>query len=275
MNILCDLTPNDIGISGLIVAVICAFTALGFVRGVVKLIFLLFTIAGTGYAAYWGSYEGLSYLQRSWAGAPGQLAHVFAAICGLVSFYLLSKIFGFFTDPFQNTDFLSRFAFGVPAALVSLIAVISLIWLSLNFLKDKGAEGEIKYLITQDDKDEDARMKSYPTLANLKQRFESVGMGQSMANIYKLHDTEKYTLIKLLVISLTDPERTKQLAEIDHVRSVMRHSQVRAMMSDIATRKQVANNDVQGLLVNSLIIEALKDKRLREDLAPIKQEQLR
>ena len=145
MTFLCELTPTEIGTSGIIILVIGVLTALGFIRGTVKLIFLVFTIAGAGYAAYWGSQEGLTYLQRQWPGAPQQLGMVFAAICGIVAFYLLSKIFGFFTNPFENSGVISEIAFGVPAAMISLVAATSLVWLSLNFLKDKGAEGEIKY----------------------------------------------------------------------------------------------------------------------------------
>lgn len=275
MSILSDLTPAEIGISGLIITFIAVFTALGFIKGVVKLVFLLFTIAGSGYAAYWGSYEGLNFLQRSWPGAPGQLAPVFAFICGIVVFYLLSKIFGFFTNPFENNGFIAGFAFGVPAAIISLVAVVCLVWLSLNFLNNKGAEGELKYLITQDDENVDARMKSYPTLANFKQKVELVGIGRSLANIYKLHDAEKFTLAKLLIIANTDKERMKQLSERKQVIAVLQHSLIRDIMKDLATRKQIVNNDVQGIIVNSLINQAVKDKKIREDLSQIAPDLLR
>jgi hypothetical protein len=275
MIFLSELTPGEIGTSGIIIAVITILTVLGFVRGAVKLIFLLFTIAGAGYAGYWGSQEGLTYLQRQWPAAPEQLGSVFAVICGLIAFFFLSKIFSFFTDPFENSDFISRVAFGVPAALVSLIAATGLVWLSLNFLKDKGAEGEIKYWITQDDENKDARLKSYPTLANLKRSFESSGVGKKMADLYKLHDREKFNLAKLLVIASTSKEKIKELGEDERVVKIMRNLEVRKLMNNTGLRKQIAGNDVQGILANPLFNEALQDKSLMKDLISINSKELR
>lgn len=275
MTFLCDLTPTELGTSGIIIAVIGVLTALGFIRGTVKLIFLVFTIAGAGYAAYWGSQEGLTLLQKQWPAAPQQLGVVFAAICGIIAFYLLSKIFGFFTNPFENSSMLAEIAFGIPAALISLVAATGLVWLSLNFLKDKGAEGELKYLITQDDENPDARMKSYPTLSNLKMSFESSGVGRKMANLYKLHEAEKYNLAKLLVIANTASDKMKELAEVEQIMRIYRNYEVRKLMNNVALRKQIAKNDIQGLLANPDFNSVLKDKQLREDLLVISSESLR
>lgn len=275
MTILSELNLNELGTSGIITAVIASLTLLGFLKGSVKLVFLLFTIAGSVYAAYWGSEEALTYLQRSWPAAPGALGSVFAVICGLVSFYFLSKIFSFFTNPFENSNLISRIAFGVPAALVSLLAATGLVWLSLNLLKDKGAEGEIKYWISQDNENAATRLKNYPTLANLKQRFESSIMGKKMANIYKLHDREKYNLAKLLVISSTSGEKITKLAENERVKKVLRNPEVRKLMNDTTVRKLIAENNVQGLLMNPDLNIALTEKKLMDDLISISAEPLR
>jgi len=275
MTFLSELNLNELGTSGIIIAVIAVLTLLGFIKGAVRLVFLLFTLAGAGYAAYWGSEEGLAYLQKSWPEAPEQLGSVFAVICGLIAFYFLSKIFGFFTNPFENSNFISRVAFGVPAALVSLLAATGLVWLSLNFLKDKGAEGEIKYWITQDDVNTGTRLKNYPMLANLKQRFESSSMGKKMANLYKLHDSEKHNLAKLLVIANTSRDKINQLAEDERVKKILSNPKVRKLMNDPTVRKQIAENDIHGLLENTHIKDALKEKQLMDDLTSISSEQLK
>lgn len=275
MNILSELNLNELGTSGVITAVIAVLTLLGFIKGAVKLVFLLFSIAGAGYAAYWGSEEGLTYLQRSWPAAPEQLGNVFAIICGLVVFYLLSKIFGFFTDPFENSNFIARFAFGIPAALVSLIAASGLVWLSLNFLKSKGAESEIKYWLSQDNINADTRLKTYPTLANLKHRFESSTIGKKIAGIYKIHESEKHNLAKLLVIANTSADKINQLAQDQRVRNILLSPEVRNLMNDSSIRKQISENDVHGLLSNPRLKQALNDKQLMNDLISVSSEQLK
>jgi hypothetical protein len=275
MITLSELNLNELGTSGVIIAVIAVLTLLGFIKGMVKLVFLLFTIAGSGYAAYWGSEEGLTYLQRSWPEAPGALGNVFAVICGLIAFYFLSKIFSFFANPFENSNLISRIAFGIPAALVSLIAASGLVWLSLNFLKDKGSEGEIKYWITQDDTNTATRLKNYPTLANLKQRFESSSMGKKMANLYKLHEGEKHNLAKLLVIANTSADKINKLSQDERVMKILDHPEVRELMKNPTVRQQIAENDVQGLLGNPDLNDALKDKKLMADLTSISSEPLK
>ncbi|MGJ8656093.1 MAG: hypothetical protein ACSHX6_06560 [Akkermansiaceae bacterium] len=275
MTFLSELNINELGTSGTITAVIVVLTLLGFIKGAVKLVFLLFSLAGAGYAAYWGADEGLIHLQKTWPAAPEALGNVFAVICGLIAFYFLSKIFGFFTDPFENSNFIARFAFGIPAALVSLVAASGLVWLSLNFLKDKGAESEIKYWITQDDADINTRLKSYPSLASLKHQFESSTMGKKIADLYKLHESEKHNLAKLLVIANTSAEKINQLAQDERVKKILRNPQVRRLMSDPNIRKQIAENNVHGLLENPQLNAALGEQQLMEDLIAISSEQLK
>lgn len=265
---------NELSTSGIIMLVIAVFTLLGFIRGAVRLVFLLFTIVGAGYAAYLGSEEGLEYIQKYWPAAPEQLGNIFAVICGLVAFYLLSKIFSFFTDPFENSSFISRIAFGIPAALVSLIAASGLVWLSLNFLKDKGAESEIKYWITQDNANKDTRLKHYPKLASLKQNFQESTLGKKIANLYKLHESEKHNLAKLLVIANTSADKINELAQDERVMNILRNPKVRSLMNEPSVRKQIAENDVKGLLSNQSLRAALKEKQLMEDLISIGSEKL-
>ena len=275
MTILSELNLSEFGTSGTIAAIIVVLTVLGFVKGAVKLVFLLFTLAGAGYAGYWGSEEGLIYLQNIWPTAPEQLGIVFAAICGLVTFYFLSKVFSFFTNPFENSNFIARFAFGIPAAVISLIAASGLVWVSLNFLKEKGAEGEIKYWITQDDANSESRLKNYPTLAGLKRHFEATSVGKKLANLYKSDDSEKHNLAKLLVIANTSAEKIRSLAQDERVMSVLRNPQVSKLMSDPVIRQQIAENDVQGLLANPNLKNALKEKKLLDDLISMSSEQFR
>jgi len=275
MTYLSELNVNELGTSGIITAVIAVLTLLGFIKGAVKLVFLLFSLAGGGYAAYWGGNEGLLYLQRSWPAAPESSGTIIAVVCGLLAFYFLSKIFGFLTNPFENSNFIARFAFGIPAAIVSLVAASGLVWLSLDFLKEKGAEGEIEYWLSQDDTDENSRLKDYPKLADLKHLFDSSTIGKNISSLYKTSDGEKHNLAKLLVIANTSAAKISELAKDERVRNVLKNPDVRRLMSDATIRKQIAENDVQGLLENKDLQSALGEKQLKEDLISIASEQLK
>jgi len=267
MTFLAELNVSDIGASGLLIGIIAVLTLLGFIKGAVKLVFFLFTLAGAGYAAYWGADEGLSYIQKSWATAPESLGNILAVVCGLIAFYFLSKIFGFFTDPFENSSFIARFAFGIPAALVSLVAASGLVYFSLTFLKNKGAEEELKYWVTQDETDLNRRLKEYPTLANLKQSFESSTLGKKILGFREEKGAEKLNLAKLLVIANTSAEKINQLAQDERVKKILSNSEVRRLMSDPGIRKQILDNDVKGLLENKSLNSALSEQGLMGDLS--------
>ncbi len=275
MTFLSELNVNELGTSGIITAVIAVLTLLGFIKGAVKLVFFLFSIAGAGYVAYWVTDEGLLYIQKSWPTAPDSLESVIAVVSGVITFYFLSKIFGFLANPFENSNFIARFAFGIPAAIVSLLAASGLVWLSLNFLKEKGAEGEIKYWLSQDDKNINTRLKDYPKLANLKHLFDSSTVGKNISNLYKTNDGEKHNLAKLLVIANTSASKINELAKDERVKNVLKNPDVRKLMSNPMIRRQIAENDVQGLLKNKDLQSALSEKQLKEDLISIASEQLK
>ncbi len=275
MEFLNELNFNELGTSGVITLVLVVLTILGFIRGAVKLVFLLFTLAGAGYAAYWGAEVGFIHVQEKVPNAPAMLSDAIAVVCGIVAFYILSKIFGFFTNPFEESNFIARFAFGVPAALISLVAAAGLVWGSLIFLKQKGAESEIRYWMSQDDTVEDGYLSSYPTLASLKQKFEDSYLGKKVMNFYKVDDSDKHSLAKLLVIAKTSEGKVSELALDEKVRNVLMNERVVELLKDPAVLKKISENNCEGLLADKKLQEALRDKDLMSDLMEIGHEQLK
>lgn len=270
-----ELNLNELGTSGVITLVLFVLTILGFIRGAVKLVFLLFTLAGAGYAAYWGAEVGFLYVLEKMPTAPPLLGDAVAAVCAIVAFYILSKIFGFFTNPFEESNFIARFAFGIPAAVISLVAAAGLIWGSLIFLKQKGAESEIRYWLSQDDTVEGGYLSNYPTLASLKQKFEESFIGKKVMNFYDVDDSDKHSLAKLLVIAKTSEGKISELALDENVRNVLSNDRVVELLKDPSVLKSIEDNDCRGLLQNKKLTEALKDKDLMTDLMELSHEQLK
>jgi len=131
------------GISSTLLAVILICIVLGFLKGFVKLVFFIFTIIGVGVAAYWGCESGLGFIRGFWSEVPDVSGNVIGALCGLVAFVILRKIFGFLADPVERSGFVAKFAFGIPAAIVSTALAIGLVWFSVNLL------GSLRILIVR------------------------------------------------------------------------------------------------------------------------------
>ena len=275
MDFLGDINLGELGSSGVITLLILVFTVVGFIRGAVKLVFMLFSLAGAGYTAYWAAEVGFIRAQENWADAPLWLSDAMALGAGLFTFFTLHKILSFFVDPFETSGTIARFVVGVPAAIISLIAAVLLIWGSLIFLKDKGAKSEIRYWMSQDDPEEEAKLKNYPTIAALKQNFEGSIIGKAMMGVYQVTESEKHHLAKLLVIAKNSPDKMVSMADNGPVRKLFENPKMLELLEDPKVNDLIVNNDCHGLLRYFHHQGTLEDVYLEDDLSNISSSDLK
>lgn len=264
---------TELGTSGLITILVLGFAAIAFVKGAVKLVFMLFTLAGAGLAFYWGQTRGLAYVKKYWASAPDGCETVIAIIAAVVVFWLLRKVLSFLVNPFEQNNFICKFAFGIPAVALSIVMSLGLIWLGINKLRDRGAQDEIAFLLSQND---DAPMHEYSTIAQLKQAFESSALGKRVGNIYELHDSEKYDLAKLAIIANTSHHKTETLMQNYYIGRLMSNVAFRQLIfHDPEFKHAIDTNDAKAVLNNPAFLKMLDDPRIQEDLKNLTPEQLR
>ena len=255
------------GLTGIITLALIVLALFGIVKGAVRLVFLVCTLGGTAYVAYWGSEQGLSKLREYWADAPDISGNIIAAILGIIAFFILFKIFSFLTNPFEESNFISKFAFGIPGTIVSTAVALGIVWLGFNFMQDRGAEQEIKYLMSQNNPDP---LKKYPAIAKLKQKFESSSIGQKITSLYQIHDSEKYNLAKLVVIANTSIAKYNELSKDPRYAKILSHPKVRKLIAGSPQIQQdIRQDNVKALLSNPDLINLLKDPDLVKDLAAV------
>jgi len=131
MEFFTDIDLSELTTTGVATFLVLVFTVVGFIRGAVKIVFTMFSLVGAGMAAYWASEVLFLRVQKGWAAAPVWMADALALGCALIAFLLLMKIFGFFVEPFETSNFVGQFVFGIPAAIISLVAAVALVWVSL------------------------------------------------------------------------------------------------------------------------------------------------
>jgi len=272
MDFLGEINFNELGTSGTITLLLVVFTVVGFIRGAVKLVFMLFSLAGAGYAAYWGAEVAYVRALESWVDAPAWLSDAIALGAGLFAFFILSKIFSFFIEPFETSSFLGRFVVGIPAAIISLTAAIGLVWGSLIFLKSKGAESELRYWMSQDET-EGTKLTSYPTMAVLKQSFEESFIGEKVMGFYKVGNKNEHTLAKLLIIEKVSSEKLFSLADNVPVRNLFENPRMIALREDPTVALRIEENNVKGLL--HLLKRPLDEILLRVDVEEVDASELK
>jgi len=277
MEFLTDIDLSELSTTGVATLVILVFTVVGFIRGAVKLVFMLFSIAGAGIAAYWGSEVAFAKAQATWAAAPPWLGDAIALGCAIFAFFLLTKIFSFFIDPFETSNFVGQFVFGIPAAIISLVAAVALIWVSLIFLNDKGSESEIRYFEIGDGENEDdvEISRSYSKIAKLKQLFEGSVIGKPVMNFYQINESEKYHLAKLLVIAKNSPEKMASMADNAAVRGLFDNHNMVELLENETVTQLIKDDSYDGLLRFFQQDKTLTRSQLKSDLSKIKAEDLK
>ncbi len=260
------------GLTGIITLLFIILALFGVIKGVVRLVFLVCTLGGAAYAAYWGAEQGLVKLREFWAGAPEISGNVIAVVLGLIVFFILYKLFSFLTNPFEESSFISKFAFGIPGTIVSTAVTVGIAWFGFNFLQDKGAEQEIKYLMSQNNLNP---LKKYPAIAELKHKFETSSIGRKITSFYQIHNSKKYNLAKLVVIANTSIDKYNELTKDPRYARILSHPKVRKLIAGSPQiQANIRQNNVQSLLNNPDLTTLLKDPDLVKDLSAISSEQL-
>ena len=267
---------NELGITGVngsIIAILAVFAFLGFIKGAVKMVFLVCMLGGAAFAAYWGCENGLAYIQQHWQGVPEISGNVIGGVCGVVTFYILYKIFDFITNPFEENALISKFGFGIPAAVLSTAVAAGIVWFGVNQLRDRGTQDEMKYWISQNS---DKPLSKYPTLAKLQHKFEESSIGQKISNVYRMHDNNQHNLAKLVVIASTSREKIESLYQDPHVRKLMNNPKVmNCILNSPEVKQSILENDPKAILSNPELHELLKDPIILADLSAVTSSQLR
>lgn len=249
------------------------FGILGFLKGAVRMVFFVFTILGTVFAAYWGCEFGLDYIRQHWAQAPEVSGNVSGGICGVLAYIILRKISGVLADPTENSGLVGKFAFGIPAAIISTVVAAGLVWFGVNHLRDKGTQDEMKYWISQN---EAAPMQKMPILAKLKNKFEDSVIGKAISSVYHLQDDEQHNLARLVVLAYDSKEKLKELKENKDIKRILKNKKVRNLLSknpDI--QRGIHQNNPKLILENPELLEILSDPELRRDLQKVSSQLLR
>ena len=295
MDFLTDIDLSELTTTGVLTLAVLVFTVVGFIRGAVKLVFMLFSLAGAVVAAHWGSEVFFLRIQEGWVTVPIWLADALALGCAVLAFVILMKVFSFFIDPFETSNFVGQFVFGIPAAIISLVAAVVLVWATMVFLYDKGAKSEIRYWMAQDDHIEEvpeeetaidvalesleepvaAKPTNYTTVAKLKQQFEVSIIGQAALGIYQINASEEHHLAKLLVMEKTAPAKFTSFAENESITGLYTNATLEDLRANETVATLIANNDCKGLLKFFKRERVLLNLDLKNALSKIKEGDLK
>ncbi len=141
---------GEIGVIGTLILIVLIFCIIGFIKGLVKTLMALFTLAASGFAAWWGYHHGPALVRDYLPDAPAYAnTSIISSILGAVLvFFLFYKVFHFIVNPFEgDEESEKKWNFGAPAVMISLLFALGFIYFGLNRMRTTHELDKIKNLM--------------------------------------------------------------------------------------------------------------------------------
>lgn len=217
---------QDLGATEIIGICILALAVVGFLKGLFRTVSALICIGIAGYAALWGN-EHAHDFTASWSHAVPAIwvPKIVALLTGLVVFFVCRYLLNFLVDPFDDSKTGKRIGFGLPAAALSLVAGLALVWVGATGIRYAASLSELRDTQRMLSIDTPEASKQTSVLLLRAQRAldeSSIGLWQRKSD--PLFAKNKLDLSKLLVMYYDEPTR-KQLLQDPEVGKFLNHPQ--------------------------------------------------
>lgn len=220
------MSLQDLGATEIIAVCVLALAVVGFLKGLFRTVSALVCLGIAGYAAFWG-YEHSHDFTASWSHAiPAIWApKILALATGLVVFAICRYLLNFLIDPFDDSKTGKRIGFGLPAAALSLVAGLALVWLGATGIRYAASLSELRDIqrMLRHDNSEVAQQTS-ALILKAQKALDSSSIGIWQRKTDPFYATGKLALSKLLVLYHDEPTRQK-LLEDKSVSSFLNHPQ--------------------------------------------------
>lgn len=259
-----NLNFNDLSTGAVMGLITVIFAVLGFVKGMVKLVFALFSIGLAILAAYWGYGNGHEIAANLVDKPEPWMSNVVALIAGIGVFSICRSISGFLTSGFNSTGAAKKVGFGPPAGFMGLLVGAVIAYAAIVGVRYLGSVAEVQYL---DERLANPKTEHSPPLfAQLKAKIDQSKPGHWLAKYDIINDPEETEFAKVLVakhekanirlneesgqlqkLIYFDPELT-QLAKEKNYAAILSHPKVSNALERPSVRETLRKFDVEKRL---------------------------
>lgn len=204
---------QDIGATEIITVCILALAAVGFLKGLFRTVSALVCLGAAGYAALWGN-EHAHDFTSSWSHAIPSIwvPKVVALLSGLVVFGVCRYLLNFLVDPFDESETGRKIGFGLPAAALSLVAGLALVWGSATAIRYAASLSELRDMQrTLSLKNNELTQHSSVLILKAQQALDASQIGQWQRQTDPFYTSGKLALSKLLIMYYDEPTRSQML----------------------------------------------------------------
>ena len=259
-DLLNGLLPFPVSFTTLAVILFAIIALVGFIRGVLRMIFGTVALAIGTVAAYFTFQYAPLYLERP------RVILIVSIVAGLVTFILAHKIIlGILLRPFLGKH---RGAIGGMGAIVSLLPAAFLIWTLANGFRLSGTMMEMEQIDENVTAAEGDQIES-GWIANLRRAMDNDALANFLSKIDPFVEKGKAALVQIL-ISSKDETAPDAIAFYDKdAAEVIRNPAIQKLKADPEIRQLIDSGDYVKLLRNPKVREAAKNNSITAKLKEI------
>jgi uncharacterized membrane protein required for colicin V production len=258
-------SPVPLNFTTVAIGIVAIVMVFGAIKGVVKLVFTLISLAGAtivAYMAYMKLPEFSSQLETPFA--PTTLVYASVGI-GIVTYIFTRTLVGKLFNPLALVDGKPR-GRGPLGAVFGLVPAIALVWVIATAVRVTGvAEGFEQIQKEADAAGTPQNTADAPWLAKLKRYMKTDTVAGWMAKIDPFVSQGKEAIGKLL-ISTQNRNATSQLQGNREAVNIVNNPKFLELMHDPEIKKLIDRGDFLTLMENPKIRAAVESDELRRDL---------
>lgn len=221
--------PN-IGTAGAIAAVVILFMLIGFMKGMVRMLFGLIALGAGSVAAYWGFLRGDAIAGYVISKPDPWMSGAVGLILGLATLFATRAIFGMLLKPPTAMDGKKKLHAG-PGGLLGLLTGLTLVWFTISAVRYIGTLTELQWV--QNCLAEEGKITKLdkPALVSLRDLIDGTTPGKFHREYDFLNSPIRAEIAKLRI--LTEHSYAITQAKVDPgVRGAFRQADIRKFLEN-------------------------------------------
>ncbi|MGJ8677716.1 MAG: hypothetical protein ACSHX0_09380 [Akkermansiaceae bacterium] len=252
---------QDLSATGIIGILFAAFAIIAFVKGLVRIIFGIIALCIAIYLAWLSS----EYTQSaSFLGNYTQA--IITGSIGIAVFLGSSRILRSVINPFNRSKLGTKFGFGLPAALISLLAGLFVIGFSFSAVHYAAALAELRR--TQSGSTEDNDLKRDSFIISVQDKVDNSQLGRWFSQIDPFQSDTKLKLAKTLILYHDETRRLEMLKD-PIFNTLFNHSLFVQLAYESQIKTSIEEGKVSKLYRSKLLQVALKDDLFQQSLKSV------
>lgn len=263
------LSFSELGTTGAILLVVILFCVLGFIKGLVRMVFTFVALAGGIVGGLWGFRKGEAIAGTLVSNPDPWMSAAIGIILGLGIFFVARALFGVLVRP-VGANVPKGKNLPLPGGLLGLLMGAVFAWFCLAGIRYIGTLSELEWLQRATADKTKIEKLPPPLFVKLKRGIDETALGKKHEEFDLFNDRVRSNLAKLVVL-VQSKLAVATAATNKEAREAIFNTKINLMLLEKSAdlKPFVEKGQFSHLLNSDIIREACRDEEVQNALAPI------